>query len=316
MLLGILTAVLAGILWTVFAAILSHTARRQIDIVALMALSAVTTLGLAWAVLVDYPALAEAAPQRLGQMSALVIVSGVLNSMGALLVQKAMRFGHHGMVWTMSQSGFILPFLTGVVLFSEPAAPVRLAGVGAILASVVCFGVVHSGRGGAPAAGAPASADPAGPAQAGPADPPTRSWFALAVLALVALGLVQALATVPSYWKGWTDRGHLRVPIYYIGVAGGFVGAMLLRKRRLSWRIVPWALVVSVNALFSVTLIFKSMDCMAPARMISMTYPIAVGTCMAAFAAYSLFVLREAVRPLYIVGLLLSIGGVVLAALR
>jgi multidrug transporter EmrE-like cation transporter len=51
-------------------------------------------------------------------------------------------------------------------------------------------------------------------------------------------------------------------------------------------------------------------------NLISLSYPVGMGVCITTFALYSLLVLREAVRPLYVVAMLLGIAGVVLGALQ
>jgi multidrug transporter EmrE-like cation transporter len=287
--------------------VISRTARRNIDLLTLMVLYGIASLLGAWLFMADYHALARGAPDHLGWLSLIMITCGVADAVSVVLLQRAMCSGHHGVVWTMSKSGFVLPFLASIWIFGEPAKPFKLVSLGAIVASVICFGLVNTDEAPVPApAGAPASLRARG----------GRSWFVLALTALFITGLVQAFATVPSQWAGWSDRGHLRIPIYYIGVTAGYGTISFFVRRKWDFRVLPWALLVSVTALFSLVLIFKSLDSLKSVNLISLSYPVGMGVCITTFALYSLLVLREAVRPLYVVAMLLGIAGVVLGALQ
>jgi multidrug transporter EmrE-like cation transporter len=307
MFLGILAAAGAGLLWVVMGTVISRTARRKIDLLTLMAAYGAVSLVGAWVFMVDYHELARGVPDRLGWLAVIMIGAGVLDSAAVVLMQRAMCTGHHGVVWTMSKSGFVLPFLTSMLFFGERSTTFKLASLLAILASVVCFGIVSASNEPIlpPAAAAPA----AGPARS------ARSWYLLAMGSLLITGLVQSIATVPSQWQGWADSCHLRVPIYYIGVAGGYGVISLLLRHRPTLKVLPWALLVSVTTLVSLALIFYSLDTLKKVDMTSMAYPIGMGVSITAFALYSLLVLREPVRPLYVIALLLGVAGVALGAL-
>lgn len=316
MFLGILAAVGAGLLWAVMGAVISRTARRNIDLLTLMIFYGIASLVGAWTFLARYGELGEGGlPDKLGWLSVIMVTCGVADAVSVVLLQKAMRAGHHGVVWTMSKSGFVMPFLASIWIFHEPATPFKLGSLGAILASVICFGLVSatSVPAAVPVVGAapgPAGGSTSLPSRAG------RSWFILALTALVITGAVQAFATFPSQWTNWHDRGNLRIPIYYIGVTAGYLVISLFVRRQVDFKVLPWALLVSVTALFSLVLIFYSLDTLNKVDMTSMSYPIGMGVCITAFALYSLLILREPVKPLYVVALLLGIAGVALGAMH
>jgi multidrug transporter EmrE-like cation transporter len=303
---GILAAAGAGFLWAVMGFVISRTARRNIDLLTLMLFYGLICLAGAWVFMTNYRQLMGPLPDRLGWLSAIMIVIGVLDAVCIVLLQRAMRGGHHGAVWTISKSGFVLPYLTGIWVFGEPATASRLASLGSILASVVCFGLVSASICKAPAA----EPDPT-------CRPQVRSWFILSLVGLFLTGFLQSIAIVPSQWmgQGWTDRGNLRIPIYFVGVAVTNIAIFLIYRRRMSLQALPWALLVSLTALLSLVLIYFSLDRLMSVHMTSMCYPVGMGVCIITFAIYSLLILREPVRPLYVVALLLGVAGVALGAL-
>ncbi len=134
--------------------------------------------------------------------------------------------------------------------------------------------------------------------------------------ALAVHGVIQSLATVPSHWQGWEDNAHLRLPIYYFGVACGYVLVSLLLRRRPTWKVVPWALAMVIIAFVSLKLVFYSMDQLHIVQMVSMVYPIGTGTSITLFALYSLLIIREPARPLYVVAMCLGAVGVALSAIK
>ena len=143
----------------------------------------------------------------------------------------------------------------------------------------------------------------------------SRLWFALALLAFLCLGMVMFLATIPSHWKDWSDVGGVRIPIYYAGVAGVYAAILIRRPGRMSWTMLALAALICIDGLASLLLIFGGLDRLGDCRMVSIAYPIAVGTCIVGFAAYSLFILRERTTPLHIAGIALAVAGIALAAL-
>ncbi len=148
LLLGMSATIAAGVLWAMIGMVFSHTARYKLDILSLMTVFGVLSMFLAWGEWgyhVYQRTISPSATSRVWEMGLLLFGSGVLDVASVLSVQKAMQIGHHGAVWTISKSCFIVPFLTGVVLFSEPAAPFQIAGFATIIASVMVFGLDSAG---------------------------------------------------------------------------------------------------------------------------------------------------------------------------
>ena len=70
-----------------------------------------------------------------------MLSSGIICSFGVILMQKGMRGGHHGIVFTISQSAMIIPFLCGIIIFGEKITLYQLAGMIFVLISFVAFGM-------------------------------------------------------------------------------------------------------------------------------------------------------------------------------
>jgi multidrug transporter EmrE-like cation transporter len=212
-------------------------------------------------------------------------------------MQQALRRGHHAATWTIGQSALIFPYLAGVALWSDPIAARKTAGVGLILVSLGALGLAKR--------------------RAGDNAPAARRdylWLTLAVLTMLGLGTHQALSTWPSHWAGWSDAARLRVPLLATGATVGYVAASVAMRR---W---PGRLELLLGALLAAQavpgqwLLYKAMDHLSPYGMTGLAYPLAVGTCILCFVAYSLLVLKEKLTAFHVAGLALGVAGIGLMA--
>lgn len=293
MIVGIVMLVATGMMWSVSGAIISQAVRRKIHPISLLAPASVISLAVALAVLPDYGALLSSAQPRLNRLILIMILSGCFNSAGMMLMLMAMRHGHHGTVWTMVQSTMVCPFLMGILLFGEPVIARRVAGVSLILFSLVNFGLVH-GR------NKPAV--------------PESSWFMFALLSFLFMGIQQSLMTIPSYWKGCTDPGNIRVPLFYVGLSFGYIVLLFRKKLWPNRRTLPFSIAIGLVAVASFITFFRGLDLLADSNMVSLGFPLTVGTCIAGFAAYSLLILHEKANLLYLSGIILGVAGIVMIA--
>jgi multidrug transporter EmrE-like cation transporter len=312
---GWVCILIAGLLWTVIGIIISQVARHGHGMLSFLAAGAVLNAAASWILLPRYGVLAKGAIAEMGRLAVVMFLAGAGSAVGTLLAGHAMRQGHHGATWTMVQSAMVIPFLAGVFIWRDRVGLPDVAALVLILTSIVLFGragtAVASDRGGAEG----------GTQRPGGAETPSRlavrqvSWWVVALAAFVFVGLQQVLHTMPSRWPGWDDTGRLRVPLAMAGTLVAFGAALLFRRKlpdRRSW--IPAAL-LAVCVVPSHVLLYRGLDALATSGRAGLGYPVAVGTCVIAFATYSVGVLREPTTREHVTGLVLGIAGVVLMAM-
>lgn len=297
MMLGVLLLVATGFAWTFTGVILSWCSRHRLAPVMLLGPQSLLGVLVVFAVMPDYTRLRAGPTAGEWALVAVMLMAGMVNACGVLTLQRAMHRGHHGVTWAIGQSAMVLPFLVGVLVFGESPSPWRLLGLLAILASLFTLGYVES---------TPVEANkPAGPA-----------WGLLALAALALLGSGQTLSALPSYMPALIDAAHLRLPVFYLG--NGAIMIVLWRRHggQPDRRIMILAIIGVVTGLSGTLALFHGLDLLAQARLASLGFPIAVGTCIVGFAVYSSAVLREPLTRGHLVGMMLGAAGVTLLAMK
>ena len=296
MALGVLYAVLAGLMWATGGAILSSVVRRGKDPIAFAALSSLLTAPVIWILVPDYGVIGSQPIPRLADLALFMALGGVSVGLAQLALQAAMKRGHHGASWTINQSSLAIPFVFGVVFWADQPGVGNIIGVGMVLGALVCLGLAterdeHTGRNKWQAA-----------------------WFALAMLAFVLTGLEQIAKTVPSQWVDWDDVARLRAPLA-LTVSMLVFQAAAIGGRRYT-RNVAWKEAIAMTCLTvpSHFLVYLALDVFAEHQLTGLGYPMAVCVCLLGFAVYSVVILKERLTLLRAMGLLLGIGGVVLVA--
>lgn len=293
MLLGVLMLLTTGLAWAFTGVLLSHCARNRIRAVTLLGPQMALGLLLAFSILPNHRALAGGLPLSAWLLAAVLIGSGLLNAMGILTMQRAMRAGHHGITWAIGQSAMVLPFLAGTLLFGEPVSSLHLVGVGAIVISLAVLGGTRKDT----------------EVQDRRENP--RSWFLLAVATLVLLGLGLVMAALPSHMPRLTDPANLRVPSLCLGNAIIYLTLWGREGGMPDRRTMALAVVGAIVGTASTLTMFCGLDLLSQAQMAAVGFPIAVGTCVVSFGLYSAVVLREPVTRWHLVGLALGLVGVV-----
>jgi multidrug transporter EmrE-like cation transporter len=296
MLQGIIFILITGLLWAAIGVAYSVMAQRRLGFFAVMGPSFTVTAALSWLVLPDHRLLSIGAVDRLGMLVAVMAGAGAVTVSAMACMQAGMRRGHHGACWAVGQSALIAPYLCGVVLFGEPLVWQRTLGVILILGSLVAFGRARE------------ASETSGTQGNG-------KWFSWAICALLLLSLAQSLTTLPSHWERWTDAAHLRVPLFFTGLAAAYMTAAFVvgeKPGKAEWCVAASLVVVGLPSHFC---LYKAMDCLKPLQMVGTVYPLAVGTCILGFALYSLLVLKEKTTTFHILGLAVGLAGIVIMSL-
>ena len=296
MVMGLFWVFITGVLWMLVGILVSRITRLELDFVAIAAVSATVITVASWILFPDFAVLRVGTVPRIGMLTLVMLASGFFSPLGMLSLQKGMRTGNHGVVWTIGQSAMVIPFLFGVLIMRESVSLLQAAGMVAVVLAFLFFGREKA-------------------AQQKTNTATSGLWFWLAVLAFLLLGVQQTLATIPSHWINWQDTAHLRRPLLASGLCLGYVLVAIFRRRFPGRKEILYGVIYASIQLPSFYTLFIGMDKLKPHDMVSLVYPIAVGTCITGFVLYSIFVLREKSSAAGISGLVLAISGLILISL-
>lgn len=262
---GILLAVLTGMCWTAFGMALSFTARGKHNVVAFGIVQNLFCALVSLAFFAVPSALAEGCPPTL---FGLIFAAGFLNSLGQFVTNRAMKRGHNGIVWAVSQSSMVVPFIAAALCFAQPGTPRQWFGIALILGGVILPNVKKSG---------------------------VRSgWFGAAFGAFALFGTVQTLYLLPAFLD-IPDLAHCRPVWSALGMTAGWtttgiLGGYSLKPNRAMLLLGGGMSLISAASLL---LFFAAIDCLNQAGAGNIAVPLMVGGNIFFFSLFSIFRLRE-----------------------
>jgi len=291
---GMLLIMITGLIWCGNGIIFSYAARKSLDFIAIMVTATFLGAILSWIFMSKPQMILNGTVSRFGDLALVMFSSGFLGTIGVILMQKAMRSGHHGIVWTLSQFALIVPFIFGVVVFREPTTWLRNLGILFVLVSFLAFGLDQSRTN-------------------RQTDKSFLFWFPLTLIAFVVLGIHQTISIIPGFWQNWEDSANLRGALINTGFFATYLIAVIFSGRLPNNRtVVKLGLLSGILVFISPITLFGSMDLLAKANMLSMVYPLAVGTCIITFIIYSVLFLKEKSSVTTLAGIGAGIVGIML----
>lgn len=282
---GIVLLLLTGLCWVGIAAVVSHAARKRLDINAIQ-LSASLVIAAAAGV-----AMLCRTPSRVpGEMAAAVLVAGAGNFLMLNWMRRAMVTGNSGAVWGIVQSASVCPFAMGMLVFDVRPTWPRLLGMALVLLGIALFARTRPGRHGR-----------------GP-----LLWLWPTLGAFAASGLAQCFANLPSYWSGARMTPELRACLVQLGTVGMFALTAPLQPRKPRFRGTgkAVALLSAVQVLSLFFFFYRGLDLVAAHGGGSIGYPVAQGACIAFFLLYNRFMLKEKSGPLTLGALAAALAGI------
>jgi drug/metabolite transporter (DMT)-like permease len=291
--LGFLLVVAAGVLWAAIGVLNSKVSRRNLDFASYAATGVLIGAALMWTTWVRHGVI----PQQPYVLPIALIcgAAGILAGFGYVALQRAMRSGHHGAVWTVAQSAMALPLLTAMIGWHEALTAAGVIGMGLLFISLVMIGLGKHEK----------NADSETPG----------TWFWFALLAFLMFGLSQSINSIPSLQQ-WPDPARLRPGCYTLGQCCFYVTWMWLRGSRFRRAETLLAVRYAIYGNVSMVLMYRAMDLLAAHQAAGMTLPVGVGTCIVVFALYSVLWLREKAGFFVIGGILVAVAGVGCLTLR
>ena len=295
---GILAMVMVGSGWTIFGYLMGKAPKLKLDITGFLFIC--TAVEFIISIII---ALFSGVPQAtltgwvIG--SGILLLCGVANYFQLEIMAKAMQKGPNGIIWTITQSGFIFPFAMGIICFGVPLPPFRGVGFILLIASLVIFGL------------------------SGKSSQASGKWKLLALLAFLATGVSQSLSNLPSYFESAAPiTEKWRTAAFALGL---MLGCLLVKCRELPafFRVVKeqlgnknvwWmgALGSLSNMIFSMLFLYPGMNALEKTGCGAIAYPVMVCSCLIIFESYSIIFLREKRSAGQIFALILCIAGAVM----
>lgn len=298
MILGVLLAITTGVLWAVQGVIFSRVViTRRALLGFLIVSSGVSALGAA-VLLTPWPRILAGDVPDWPWLVATQVAAGLINAYSMDALQRAMRAGHHGMVWTVTQTALVFPFLYALLVIGEPVRWIGVTGVGVILVSLFILGRAK-----------PQPKDGHDPTRG------SRAWLGLAVWCMLLFGMINTLVTVPTYWTAWEGMKGLRTALFFASTFLGFASVGVVRRVLPPRNILAIGVVHGLTAVTNIFVLVMAMDAVEPHGRAGVIYPLGVGVNILTFALYAHVVLRERSGWLGYLGAATTLAGVVLVAM-
>jgi drug/metabolite transporter (DMT)-like permease len=294
MFLGIVCVTLTGLIWATIAVIQSRVARSGRSIPSFYAAGFSLAAVISWVI---FPEWSEGAGRPGPLLWAVVLwvgLSGLNNGAGKALVIGAMRHGHKAVTLALSQATMLVPFLGGVALWGERPSGLGWAGVAAAGAGAVLLALHRR----------PGRED----------ESCDRLWLPLALLAFAIIGSGRTLFVASTHW-GDGPALSLRTPVALTAAGGIHVAIMLARRTPYDRKLLKLSVVFSLLAVVGYELMFTGTGLLEQEGLSGLAFPVGVAVSIAAFSAYSRFVLREPYNPHSLAGLGLTVTGLALMVL-
>lgn len=289
---GLLLILTTGLLWAGLAAVVAESSRRHLSINRILPLSALMVLsGTGWICLFQN-GLRGSGEQILPQMF-LLTAAGIGNYLMLKCVYKAMNMGNGGVIWGITQSSMIIPFMMGLLLFNEQVASLQLTGVGAVLGALFLFSCAKSNKSGK-----------------------ERGWLLPTFAAFVLSSMAQCFASLPSYLQLEGMTSLRRMCLTQVGIILAAAIDMLLRRESISFSRHEYIAAGCFGTfnLAALCCFYYGLNLLADNGYASIGYPVGQGTSIAVFFIFHQIVSRERSSWSNLAALLIMICGILLIA--
>lgn len=237
-----------------------------------------------------------------------ILTSAVFFAAGALcfvqhkLTSWAMQSGPNNIIWAITQSAMVFPFIISVAFFGVKLTVLRLIGIILVLLALVIFGASGNNTSGA-----------------------KGKWKLATFICLGVVSLDQILVTIPFYYPEAANISPLYCTFMMMSGYAVCSTVLFIVRRRDSeyiqglcnslvsakaWKYSFWLLPVSSIIAFLCQ--FPGMKILAEHGMGGMSYPLMVGSCIVIFSVFTTISLKERFRAIQLFALACCICGLFL----
>ena len=294
---GILLALVTGLFWNVSGIVNSVCAKKDYDLYSYLLTNVVFTALFTGILSGGFIGVFR---RELFLFAGVSMLAGVINTSGALFLQMALRKGHHGIVFLISQASPAIPFIAGMALLGDKPSLLKVGGV--VLIS----------------AGMALAALPKLREKSRNTETKKLEWLLPALLSFGCFGVAHTMLALPSLMVLPEGTEKYRTFLFYCGSSVLMTTAAALRRRTGKFAVNRALLLVGVVAavlnVCSMSLFFKALDHLAAVHAVGLGSPLAISASLAGFTLYSWFYLREKREPTALAGLLCICAGAVAAS--
>ena len=214
-------------------------------------------------------------------------------------MSRAMQCGPNGIIWAIIQSAMIFPFIFGVAFYDVKLNILRILGICLMIGALVMFAFAKDNS-----------------------KKTSGSWQVWTFAALIVVGIEQVVTNIPFYYQETKNISSMfNIFCMMFGYLVSSIVVMLFNKncftelKTVICKKSFWIYSVSLlplAALIAIILQLPGMRAMADNGLGAMSFPILVGSCIAAFTLYSAIILKEKFKIIDLIALISCIGGQIL----
>ena len=309
MVFGIIAMIVEGISWIVWGYVAGKAPRRNLNMGVIVAACAVMAMAICLGAggvfyLLDcqgvalhkalYPILPAPNSGSLIIMG-FVLLGGIFNFAQLQFMSRAMKYGPNGIIWSIVQAGFIVPFALGIICFGEKMSWIFAVAIALVIAALVMFAVTsdNSSKG---------------------------NWLMFALFSFFSTCLCQSMQYIPSNLAAADDVSSLwRTFGFFVGLLLGFIiacvcsramrgDAATMFKNKYTW---GYALLIDIVVIFtSVCFMYPGLDALADSKIGAIATQLMTASGIISFELYTVLVLKEKRKPLQVFALLLCLASV------
>ena len=311
MVFGIVAMILVGVSWIVWGIVGGVAPRRNLNVGLLLAVSSAVAIliclaGIAGVMICEkngiflhkvvHPAIPDLRQNNIILISLLIFLAGIFNFGQLQFMSKAMAHGPNGIVWSIIQSGFIVPFALGIIFFKEPLTWAFASSLALVITGLVLFAV---------------SAD----------NTAKGNWLLMTLISFIATCFCQSLQYLPSNINGVESVSCIwRTLCFFVGLLFGFVILYAISSKTRSETVAliknkyTWSYSLLIDAVEIITcccFMYPGLDALAKANISAISMQLMTASGIVTFEIYAVLVLREKRKFVQVLALLLCLGSIV-----
>ena len=303
LLFGLFLLTIAGLSWVVTGVVMGRAPKDGLDAGFIITMEAVLSL-IFVAAMLAFTGIPDVSTRHLVIVATSMFASGFVNSRQLVNMSKAMQCGPNGIIWSILQCGFVMPFLFGVIFFHNPLTALRGIGIIALIIALNLMGFLGDiQKGGIKTGG---------------------NWKWTTFRAFIWTGLTQTFVIIPSHlsdidqigisWRLlWSSLGFsISAPLFSI-LSGQAKPLYNIYKKQIcigrAWTYIIGLKAVGLLVCFFIQ--FPGIDILGKFNLEAIAMPLMVGSCILGFDIYAFFFLHEKRTLSQLAALLLCLAGTV-----